>query len=421
MFSLEFERRSLPGGLVLLFHRTRRIPMVSLGIFLRAGKDQNPPALPGVSALAVRLLDEGTVRYSDRQISELIEGVGGEMSSFSEREFAGVCLELQSRHLGLGIDLLAEMVRNPVFPPARLEIERKRIASHIRSMNDDPATVASQELNRCIYGETSLGVPVLGTPDSIRAIRQQDLLEFHRRRYGPRGTIVVAVGDIESAEFFSRAEAALGDWSNPDQDAFAPVILERQKSPLTRRIALEKEQVSLFVGHLGLERSHPDFYAAQVFDVIFGGGPGLTSRIPRRIRDEQGLAYHTYADLAGSAGIYPGRFVAFIGTAPENCRAALESLVREIETIRDQGVGEDELEHARNYLTGSFVFEFQSNSSVTRFLLQVELFGLGENYAGSYPARVESITREDVHRVARLHVDPVNYTSVLAGPVSEIS
>ena len=134
MFSLEFERRVLPNGLVLLFHQTRRIPMVSLGLFLRAGKDQNPESLPGVSALAVRLLDEGTVRYTEREISEVIESVGGEMSSFSEREIAGVCFELQSRYLGLGIDLLAEMSRNPVFPVSRLEIERKRVASHIRSM-----------------------------------------------------------------------------------------------------------------------------------------------------------------------------------------------------------------------------------------------------------------------------------------------
>jgi zinc protease len=150
--------------------------------------------------------------------------------------------------------------------------------------------------------------------------------------------------------------------------------------------------------------------------VVLGSGPGFTSRIPRKLRDEQGLAYSTYADITSSSGIYPGRFAAYISTSPENRDRALEGLHAEVEDAVAHGVTEDELLTAQDYLTGSFVFELQSNYLVARFLAAIELFGLGWDFPRRYPEMVLGVTVEDVNRVARTHLDTVNYTTVIVGP-----
>jgi zinc protease len=174
--------------------------------------------------------------------------------------------------------------------------------------------------------------------------------------------------------------------------------------------------VHILLGHLGIRRKNPDFVVLQVLDVILGSGPGFTSRIPRRLRDEQGLAYTTYSDITGSSGIYPGRFAAYICTSPENRETALTGLLNEIRDLVEHGISQEELETAQDYLTGSFVFDVQSNALVARFLLSVELFGLGMDYLDRYPDMIRRVTREDVERVARLYLDTVNYTTVIVGP-----
>jgi zinc protease len=179
------------------------------------------------------------------------------------------------------------------------------------------------------------------------------------------------------------------------------------------------QQVNVYLGHLGIERSNPDFYALQVLDTILGGGAGFTARIPQRLRDEMGLAYSTFASITSSAGIDPGRFVAFIGTSPENMKLAIQGLLGEIRRIIDEPVTIAELEDARDFLTGSFVFAFESSSQIARFLIHAEVYGLGFDFIDTYPTYIRAITAADITRVAQKYLDAENYTLAVAGPVDE--
>jgi zinc protease len=180
---------------------------------------------------------------------------------------------------------------------------------------------------------------------------------------------------------------------------------------------MPKEQSSIFLGHLGIERTHPDFYTLQVVDIILGGGPGLTSRIPKQLRDNQGLAYSAYSDLTSSSGLYPGLFTAYICTSPEKREKALRGLQAEITNLVEDGVTEQELEIAKDFLIGNFAFEFQGNSSIARYLLASELFQLEEDYPSRYRETVRAVTSSEADRVARQYLDTVNYTTVIVGSV----
>jgi len=154
-----------------------------------------------------------------------------------------------------------------------------------------------------------------------------------------------------------------------------------------------------------------------VLDTILGAGAGFTARIPQRLRDELGLAYTTFASITMTAGLDPGRFVAFIGTSPENMRLATEGLVNEIRRIREEPVTAQELQNAKDYLTGSFVFSFESSPQIARFLVHADVYGLGFDYVVKYPEYIRSVTIEDISRVAKMYLDSENYTLVVVGPV----
>ena len=419
MIDLRLHKRHLENGLILLGSENHRVPLVSLSAFVFVGSDQNSVESPGLAAITSRLLEEGTQNYSAGEISEIVESAGGTLSTFSERDLSGISLYVSPEDLNVSLDLLREMLLFPRFPQDRFELERRKILNHLQALKDDPYVVGVNQFNRRIYANTPLQYPSLGIEESTERFQVDDVKNFHLQKYAAHKTIIVAVGAVSMEETFDAITKRFSSWESPEFSWSEVPELRLQTRPIQDELFMEKEQVTIFLGHLGITRCNVDYYALQVMDVILGNGPGFTSRIPRKLREEQGLAYATYSDISGSSGVYPGRFLAFISTSAENRQRALDGVHSEIEDIVRSGVTQEELAVAQDFLTGSFVFEFQSNSSTGRFLLASQAFSLGEDYADRYPSIVRSIDCGEVHRVARQYLDTINYTTVVVGPTHD--
>ncbi len=419
MTPLDFhlERHELSNGLRVLISENRRLPLLSLTACVVAGAVQNPMDRPGLAALTARLLDEGSAHFSADELARKVENTGGALSTFSQRELSGVSFNLASRHLRLGLGMLAELVRWPAFPRKQFLKERERLLNQVRAAQDDPQQVASHLLSRSVYRGTPLQHPNDGTIPGLRRASLEDVQLFHSTRYAPQNTIVTVVGDVRSRQVLKLIEDRFGDWRCPRFEPPPPLRFNRQDSPDSRQLHMDKEQLHILIGHLGVTRDDPDFHALQLMDVILGSGPGFTSRVPRRLREDQGLAYSTYCDITGSSGICPGRFVAYISTSPKNRDTAVQGLLHEIRKLREDGVAEAELALAQDFLTGGFVFDFQSNADLARLLVLIELFQLGADYPKRYPEIIRGIGSEDVARVAQRHLDTVNYSQVIVGPI----
>ena len=412
-------RYLLDNGLILLVSENHRLPLISIHAFVLAGVDQNPLDRPGIAALTSRLVTEGTRNYEVHEIYEIIENTGGNLTTFCERELSGISLLIPSPDLGLGLDLLQEILAGPTFPEDRFQLEKKKVLSQLQAMGDEPHTVAAHRLRRWIYQGSPLQYPVLGVQKSVSDLQVDDLNKFHLQQYSPQSTILVIVGAVDSTDVISQSEDRFSTWKNPHYSRVKIGPFERQEAPIIDECFMEKEQITILLGHLGVTRNNPDYYALQVMDIILGCGPGFTSRIPRKLRDEQGLAYSTYSSMTHSSGIYPGSFVALISTSPENRQQALAGLLYEIEHLAAHGVTPEELATAQKFLTGSFVFKFQSDQNVAQFLLATELFKLGEDYPEQYTQFIRDIDCEDIKRVARQYLDTVNYTTVIVGPTHD--
>ena len=417
--AFDVHSHTLHNGLKILLVDNPSIPTVSLTASVLAGARYDPEAKAGLAIMVSRLLDEGTENRTSLEIADAIESVGGAIEADGSFERIMATAGVLKKDVDLGLELLSDLLIRPIFPQEFVDKEKERTLAEIVSAQDRPQVVAGWAFNELVYQNHPLHRPSHGYPQTVERLTRTDLLDFHERYFVPNNVILSIVGDFRVPELLPKIQKAFGSW------ALKPVVFPtypqpvRQSGKRLKFITMPAQQLNIYLGHLGVTRTNPDYYALQVLDTILGGGAGFTARIPQRLRDELGLAYTTFASITMTAGLDPGRFIAFIGTSPENMKLATEGLLNEIRRIIEEPVTAQELQDAQDYLTGSFVFAFESSPQIARFLVHAEVYGLGFDYVEKYPKYIRALTVEDISRAAKTYLDSENYTLVVVGPVAE--
>ena len=416
---LAVHSHTLNNGLTILLVENPSLPTVSITASVLAGARHDPESKAGQAIMVSRLLDEGTENRTSLEIADAIESVGGAIDTDGSFERIVAMAGVLNKDVDLGLELLSDLLIRPIFPQEYVDKEKERTLAEIVSAQDRPQVVAGWAFNELVYQDHPLHRPSHGYPNTVERLTRDDLLEFHRRYFVPNNIILSVVGDFQVPELLPKIEKALGSWEA--KPVIFPIYPEptRQNTKRLKFITMPAQQLNIYLGHLGISRTNPDYYALQVLDTILGGGAGFTARIPQRLRDELGLAYTTFASITMTAGLDPGRFVSFIGTSPENMKLAINELLNEIRRIIEEPVTAQELQDAQDYLTGSFVFGFESSPQIARFLVHAHVYGLGFDFIEKYPHYVRAVTVNDVTRVARKYLDSENYTLVVVGPVAE--
>src|SRR5215467_411257 len=416
---LAVHSHTLKNGLTILLVENPSLPTVSITASVLAGARYDPESKAGLAIMVSRLLDEGTENRTSLEIADAIESVGGAIDTDGSFERIVAMAGVLNKDVDLGLELLSDLLIRPIFPQEYVDKEKERTLAEIVSAQDRPQVVAGWAFNELVYQDHPLHRPSHGYPNTVERLTRDDLLEFHRRYFVPNNIILSVVGDFQVPELLPKIEKAFGDWEA--KAITVPIYPDpiRQNAKRVKFITMPAQQLNIYLGHLGVTRTNPDYYALQVLDTILGGGAGFTARIPQRLRDELGLAYTTFASITMTAGLDPGRFVSFIGTSPENMQLAIEGLIGEIRRIIDEPVTAQELQDAKEYLTGSFVFAFESSPQIARFLIHAEVYSLGFDYVEKYPEYIRTVTVEDISRVAKKYLDCENYTLVVVGPVAE--
>ncbi len=417
--AFDVQSHILPNGLKVLLVENPSIPTISLNASVMSGARYDPESKAGLAIMVSRLLDEGTKSRTSLEIADAIESVGGAIDADGSFERIVVSCGVLKKDIDLGLELLADIMMFPVFPEEFVTKEKERTLSEIESAQDRPQVVAGWAFNELVYQDHPLHRPSHGYPQTVERITRTDLLDFHNRHFVPNNVIFSAVGDFRISELLPKIERTFGAWESRPVTPLSHPLPERQVEKREKFIRMPAQQLNIYLGHLGVTRRNPDYYALQVLDTILGGGAGFTARIPQRLRDELGLAYTTFASITMTAGLDPGRFIAFIGTSPGNMQLAIEGLLQEIRRIIEEPVTSQELRDAKDYLTGSFVFAFESSSQIARFLVHAEVYNLGFDYVEKYPEYIRAVSIEDVSRVAKMYLNSENYTLVVVGPVAE--
>jgi zinc protease len=411
-YSLDVEREVLDNGLTLLIVERHNLPMVVVTVGIRAGSVLEPPEKAGLSNLTAMLLKAGTRNRTAEQIDEEIEFVGGELESSGGYDYITVGLTILKKDIILGLDLLSDIILNPVFPEGEIKKKIKLIKGSLRASEDDPNFVASKAFIKEVFDGHPYGRLIEGSEESLRGISRDDIIDFHRTYYLPASSIIAIVGDITADEARSLISRYFQIWK-PGGPTH-PRVPSPPRGRGGRTIVIDKDltQANIIIGHTGVGRDNPDYYAISVMNYILGGG-GFASRLMQKIRDEKGFVYDIYSTF--SARKYGGAFEISLQTRNESADEAIEEIMGEIERIREEPVSDRELEDAKSFLTGVFPVRIETSRRIADFLVAVEYYGLGMDYIDKYPEYINSVTKEDVLRVARKYIRPEDLTIVIVG------
>ncbi len=405
------QRAALPNGMRLLSERRPGTGIVALELYVDAGLLRE--AKPGLAYLTGRLLEEGTQTRSADALAEAIEDIGGMLDVGS----TGASLRVRAEDLPLALELLADVIRRPAFPTEALAWAKRRTAAELQADRDDPAFRADLIFRGLVYGDHPYARDPRGAAREIVRLTWDDVQAHHARHFTPDNAFLVAVGDFEPRRLASLVKAHFQSWPARGEPAPSLARLVRSPRPRVRRVAHPGEQVQIVLGHLGIARNHPDFDALAVLDHILGSGPGFTDRLSRLLRDEMGLAYSVGGGITDSADVAPGLFRIHVGTMPEEADRVVAAIVDQVRAMHAGAFSDDEVDRAHRYLTGSWVFDFQTVEQRAERLLELERWELGLDEPVRWPERIAQITPRQVRRAARAHLDPAALTRVEFGPI----
>ncbi|MGQ0810283.1 MAG: M16 family metallopeptidase [Nitrospiraceae bacterium] len=405
-----------PNGLTVLFVEQHFLPIVEIHALLKVGSAQDPPDKAGLANLVASLLDEGTSTRNAKQIAEQIEFVGGSLEAKATEDFTTASARVLKKDAELGFSLLADILIRPTFPKHEFERVRAQILGEIQSENDDPGVVGMKAFNQLIFHNHPYRWPANGTEESVGKITHADVQGFSSKEYLPNQTILAIVGDLTAEQATSLVQTHFGGWKK----STAPTRTVKKAASIEKKMVqlIEKDltQSTIIIGHPGISRTNPDYYAVTVMNYVLGAG-GFSSRLMDSIRDKQGLAYGVMSHF--DARLMPGAFMVNLQTRSETTNQAITGVLNELKSIRDAPVTDQELSEAKAFLVGSFPLRFDSTAKLAHVLAQVELYGLGLDYFTQYTRWIDKVSKEDVQRVAKQYLNPQHYALVVVGDLAK--
>ncbi len=409
-------RQELPNGIIVLVHENDSSPSVALHGYLWAGALDEDPALGGLASFTSECLTHGAGKRTMAEIYHEVESIGAALDVGSDRQLTGFgakCLAEDTRFI-LGV--LADVLRRPKFPAAEVERVRQEFYTALEIRARDTRAMADLTFRELAFPDHPYGRSPDGTVETVKRIRRTDLVRFHQTYYAPRGMVFTFAGAIRAQDAVAWVTETFGDWQaeRPARPPLPPIPpLERIVSKAV--VIPGKSQSDIVLGCHGPARKAEDFMAARMANNVLGVF-GLMGRLGRNVRDTQGLAYYSFSRMDG--GLVGGPWAVHAGVNPANVERAVESIREEIERLVDEPVTEEELADNKSYLTGSMPLALESNDSLARILLDIELYGLGLDYLELYKGRIEALTAADLLSAARHYLKPDCYALSIAGPAA---
>jgi zinc protease len=438
-----FVRRRLPSGVLAYVAQLPGVPLLSVELVEPAGAQYDPPGSAGLATLTAALLDEGAAGHSAMEIADSVERLGGQIGTGADWDVGYGGVLLLSRHVEAGLRLLAEVMTAPSFPGPEVERLRRLRLTELLRRRHQPAAVADEQLAAAIYHGTVYGVSPLGTEATLSSLSRDEIVDFYRRRYRLPAGMLIAVSDLDPERLLAAAGAAqeeaavapgaaqhgagaeMGKAEGADsasgtglRRADLPDI-RPEPLPGLRIVVVDRPgavQTELRLGHASVPRAHPDFTTLTFLNTLLGGK--FTSRINLNLRERHGYTYGAASRFSGRLG--PGPFVVSAAVATESAGAAAREVLFELRRIREELVGEVEMEETRSYMLGVFPYTVQSVADLAKRLADLAVHGLPDDHYDRYLHAIASLTRDDVQQAAFRHLSPDRLAIVAVGPAEAL-
>jgi zinc protease len=407
---------TLENGLKIVVFVDKRLPLVSYRLAFLNGEADDPKERVGLTSAMATMLTEGTQNYSSRELAEKIERLGASVSANSSDDFIIVAASALSVYGPDILDLMAEIVFRPTFPADEFGLYQRNTIEHLKFQRSQPGFLANEQTARILYDEHPYA-RISPSASDIEKLTRRDLAEVHQQRLTPDNAIFIAVGNVERDELVAEVASKFGKWQGvsqkPSTIAATPVRSGRTLTIVDRP---GSAQSNIVLANLAIERNSPDYFAVIVMNQVLGAG--ASSRVFMNLREEKGYTYGAYTRF--DAKKLAGDFEATAEVRTDVTGDSLREFFFELNRIRDEKVGDQELLDAKNFLTGVFPIRAETQEGLANLLVNQQLYGLPEDYLQTYRNNVSAVTIEDVQRVAKKYVKPDEIAIVIVGDGTEV-
>ncbi|HET9451776.1 MAG TPA: pitrilysin family protein [Aggregicoccus sp.] len=394
------------------------LPLVAIRLVLRAGSVADPQERFGLADFTARLLRRGTRMLGAQDIDEAVEFVGASLAVGVSEEATSLHLTTPAEHFGAMMEVLGQLVREPTFPEAEVQLARERALAQFSNDLDDPAVLADRAFTRALYGEHPYGHDVGGRAAHVKAFTRDDVVRFQQAHYGPRVAMLVVVGAVSPRVVAAEAEKAFAGWSGGPE---LPVQVPRfeRVAGAGRVLVVDKPdqtQSQVRIGGMGFPMGHPDFFPATAMNIAVGGG--FTSRLVDEIRVNRGLSYGagSYFEAMSAGGIYA--ITTF--TKTQSTREIIDVALGEVGKVREKGLKAKELASAQTYLAGLYPLRTETNESIAAGIVDIRLHNLGDDWVERFRDRLRAVTLSQVKAAAKKYLLPEAPSIVVLGKADAV-
>jgi predicted Zn-dependent peptidase len=406
-----YRKDTLSNGIRVVSETLPKTRSLSIGVWVKVGSRHEPKELGGVSHFIEHMFFKGTRKRTAREIATEVDSLGGEMNAFTSQENTTYYIKVLDEHLPEAIDILSDILLGSRFEPADVEKERKVILEEIKGVEDTPDDFIHELFTSTVWPDNSLGRPILGTRETIKAMKAADVVAYLEDYYVPREVVISVAGNFEHGRLIELLESAFGKLSRkgvPKQDT-APVF---RQAVIVKKKQLEQVQVCL--GCKGLQYTHDDRFVVMALNTILGNS--MSSRLFQEVREQNALAYAIYSYVTAYRDA--GLLTVYAGTDPANAVQAIGLIVKELRKIRDEGITPAEDKRVKDQIKGNLVLSLEtSNSHMGRIARQEIYFGKYLSVDDIIKA-VDKVTAAQIHALARKLFTRENLSLSILGPMN---
>jgi predicted Zn-dependent peptidase len=388
-------REVLSNGLTILTEEMSHIRSVSIGIWIKTGSRHESAEWNGISHFVEHMVFKGTQNRTAEQIAREVDSVGGNMDAFTAKECICFDVKVLDDHLPTAVDILSDLVLNPIFEPKELVRERGVILEEIKMDEDNPDYLVHEIFTQNFWKDHPLGKPILGTKETVKKFEQALLFDYYKRFFIPNNMIISVAGNVKHErivelvnEKFARLQAGLNGFKQEPPKVQARIVMRNKKA---------LEQVQTCIGVPSLAIGDERRFSSYILNTLLGGG--MSSRLFQSVREKQGLAYAIYSELNPYRDT--GCMCVYAGTSRENAPKVVQSVVSEFKKLKTEAVSAEELRRAKDQLKGSLMLSLESSTARMSNLARQELYFERFYSMDQIIDRVETVTTEDLMQLAQ--------------------
>ena len=409
----DVEVTTLRNGIRVVTEQMPHVRSVSMGIWIGTGSRRENAEENGISHFIEHMVFKGTTNRSAEDIARSVDSIGGGLDAFTAKEMVSYNTKVLDEHLPLAFDVLADLVRNPLFREEDIEKEKGVILEELKMEVDNPEYLLHEIFSGNFWKDHALGKPILGTKETVQKFHREMLQEYYKRIYSPANILITAAGNLKHQHIVELAREHFDEL--PMNGAVPADRTPATHARLVFRNKTSLEQMHLYMGVPAYALPHEDRFVCYVLNTVLGGG--MSSRLFQNIREKQGLAYAVYSELSMYSDT--GCLAIYAGMSLESARKVVDAIIQEFRDLKENLVPAEELRRAKDHLKGSFMLGLESTSSRMGNLARQELYFKRFFSLDDMVESIEKVTAEEVQRLAREFFDAKNIAMAMLGNLGD--